>query len=117
MAKILLIEDDPMLVNCYKRILQQHIVIHTEDPKEIEKHIPEVDCVISDYHVPGVDFRDTKKLCDNIGKPLVLVSGSAPERTHQNQLDKPFSIDDIDKFVCRSILSISNQASVMQSTT
>ena len=96
MAKILVIEDDPTLQRCYHRVFREHeVTLLHSNPRQIKKAIPKADVVISDFHVPGVDFSRTKEYCDKIKKPLVLVSASAPNGTHQHQLEKPFNLDDL----------------------
>jgi hypothetical protein len=86
--KILIIEDDHRLVEAYQLILTHYVLIFSLDMKEIERLIPEVNLVLSDYQM-GLPFKEIVMLTEKYAKPLLAVTACG-DRVHPNQLDKPF---------------------------
>lgn len=76
MKKILIVEDEIDLVNCYRDLLSGYEIKHTIDRQEFESLIDTVDLVISDYNFSTVfKFDDVKQITESKSKPLILCSG------------------------------------------
>ena len=119
MKTILVIDDDPGIVEVLSIILQQHNyqVIATEAVETIAEQIKTntPDLIILDIWISGADgrdvFRNLKQLPDLQKTPILIMSAKndAPEISKQLGADglipKPFDIDVLLQTVSKSIRS------------
>lgn len=96
---ILCIDDNELLLRVYKRMLEAHgykalLASNGWEGLEILKHRP-VDCVILDYHMPGMDgpavIRRMRRRQDP--QPVILVSGANPS---------PEILEQVEAFVAKT---------------
>ena len=97
---VLLIEDDPGIMMCLKTIFSGlgWDMVFAETSAEVSERSKLVDLVVSDYNVPGVQFEETRAVCEQLGKPLILQSGNMDVAYHP-KLMKPWSISELVRLV------------------
>lgn len=91
--KILYVEDCLDLGECVKSIMELmgHEVVWFQSRAELPESFIGYDLVVSDFNVPGGEFQDTKRRCDTMGIPLLLLSGNPDAADqHENFIPKPF---------------------------
>jgi len=94
--KILYIEDNDLLGQCVKDLLEDngHEVTWFQDRAKIPQIISSYNLVVSDFNVPGGHFDETANMCAKQNIPLLLTSGN-PNAKYKNSLPKPFQIEEL----------------------
>jgi DNA-binding NarL/FixJ family response regulator len=93
--RVLLVEDDPMLLNALQNALADlygWTVYAAADPEEARPHYPNVDVVMSDWSMPnGGGARVLKES----PAPVLIYSSDASALEYPNRLSKPASLPTI----------------------
>lgn len=89
MKKLLVIEDEPQLVELYEALLVPQYRIHvTQEWSQIIQHIRDCDLIVCDYHFnPKVTFEMVHEIAQRLKKPIILCS-SINESKHSVQIHK-----------------------------
>jgi DNA-binding NtrC family response regulator len=90
---ILVIEDEQMIRDVYETVFATigHAPIFSLDMEEIRELIPRVELVLCDYNM-GLDFNVIAGIAREFKKPFLAVTAN-PDRVHENQLSKPFTLE------------------------
>lgn len=111
MKKILVIDDEQMIVNVISDILTNagYDVVTANDGEEGLKRFEEsdFDLVITDFNMPIYDGNETaKRIRDKKKIPIVGITSTPADFDHRNLdiiLEKPFSIEELTKCVNKLI--------------